>query len=240
MEPRSLDDRRVRRGGDHGDGGVRSRLGGGRGGRGGASQAGPGQCGEADSGGSEGGCAVHRKIPSVVGVARYRRTSVAELAGCSCLFRKALVRRQAIGTPAHVRSRPALTTDGDTGNPEPVTADQGERWCGVMIEPLDADPVAAVPHAEDITSLFFDADLALRHAHYGARVASWAVINGIATTATRSHDVRGQSGRFWRGETRNPQGGRGSRIHQCDRCRGEAESQRPMPDVIEQGVTDAG
>lgn len=50
------------------------------------------------------------------------------------------------------------------------------RWCvRVMVEPLDADPDAAVAHAEAIEKLVVEAGITLEQVHHGDGVASWSV-----------------------------------------------------------------
>lgn len=59
---------------------------------------------------------------------------------------------------------------------EVFVASGAARWCErVMVEPLDADPDAAVAHAEAIEKLVGDAGIMLEQVHHGDGIASWAV-----------------------------------------------------------------
>lgn len=50
------------------------------------------------------------------------------------------------------------------------------RWCvRVMVEPLDADPGAAIAHAEAIEKLVTQAGITLEQVHHGDGIASWSV-----------------------------------------------------------------
>lgn len=62
------------------------------------------------------------------------------------------------------------------GDAEAFVASGAARWCvRVMVEPLDADPGAAVAHAEAIEKLVTDAGITLEQVHHGDGVASWSV-----------------------------------------------------------------
>lgn len=59
---------------------------------------------------------------------------------------------------------------------EAFVASGTARWCvRVMVEPLDADPEAAVAHAAAIEDVVFSAGITLPQVHHGDGVASWAV-----------------------------------------------------------------
>jgi uncharacterized protein (DUF849 family) len=59
------------------------------------------------------------------------------------------------------------------------------RW--VLVEPLDADPEAAVAHGAAIEAVLVDAGVGLAQIHHGDGVASWAVSErGLA----RGHGIR--------------------------------------------------
>lgn len=62
------------------------------------------------------------------------------------------------------------------------------RCTRVLLEPLDADPSAAVAHAAAMESVFAEAKVALEQVHHGDGIASWAVneravlrVHGIRT-----------------------------------------------------------
>lgn len=62
-----------------------------------------------------------------------------------------------------------------------------DRCVRVMIEPLDADPAAAVAHAEAMETIVSEAGIPLEQVHHGDGVASWAVSRrGVA----RGHGFR--------------------------------------------------
>lgn len=56
-----------------------------------------------------------------------------------------------------------------------VAAGIASRCVRVMVEPLDADPRAAVAHAAAIEQLVTEAGITLEQVHHGDHVASWAV-----------------------------------------------------------------
>ena len=56
-----------------------------------------------------------------------------------------------------------------------VDSGVASRCVRVMVEPLDADPDAAVAHAAAIEQLVTDAGITLEQVHHGDHVASWAV-----------------------------------------------------------------
>jgi uncharacterized protein (DUF849 family) len=56
-----------------------------------------------------------------------------------------------------------------------VAAGVALRCVRVMVEPLDADPGAAVAHAEAIEHVVREAGITLEQVHHGDGVASWAV-----------------------------------------------------------------
>jgi uncharacterized protein (DUF849 family) len=56
-----------------------------------------------------------------------------------------------------------------------VAAGVASRCVRVMVEPLDADPDAAVAHAATIEQLVTGAGIALEQVHHGDHIASWAV-----------------------------------------------------------------
>ncbi len=62
------------------------------------------------------------------------------------------------------------------GDAEMFVASGAARWCvRVMVEPLDADPAAALAHAEAIEKLVTEAGIALEQVHHGDGIASWSV-----------------------------------------------------------------
>ena len=61
------------------------------------------------------------------------------------------------------------------------------RCTRVLVEPLDADPDAAVAHAEAIENVLAQAGVALEQVHHGDLVASWAVSE---RGARRGHGIR--------------------------------------------------
>jgi hypothetical protein len=50
-----------------------------------------------------------------------------------------------------------------------------DRCTCVLIEPLDADPGAAVAHAEAMEAVLAEAGIELEQVHHGDLIASWAV-----------------------------------------------------------------
>jgi uncharacterized protein (DUF849 family) len=61
------------------------------------------------------------------------------------------------------------------------------RCTRVLIEPLDADPDAAVDHAARMEAVIADAGIELEQVHHGDLVASWAVSE---RGASRGHGIR--------------------------------------------------
>jgi uncharacterized protein (DUF849 family) len=61
------------------------------------------------------------------------------------------------------------------------------RCTRVLVEPLDADPAAAVAHAEAMENVLADAAIQLEQVHHGDMLASWAV---SARGARRGHGIR--------------------------------------------------
>ena len=62
-----------------------------------------------------------------------------------------------------------------------------ERCTRVLVEPLDADPDAAVAHAEVMENVLAAAGVTLEQVHHGDLVASWAVSE---RGARRGHGIR--------------------------------------------------
>lgn len=56
-----------------------------------------------------------------------------------------------------------------------------------MVEPLDADPIDAVEHAESIENILLDAGVTLEQVHHGDGIASWAVNR---RAIPRGHGIR--------------------------------------------------
>jgi len=56
-----------------------------------------------------------------------------------------------------------------------------------MVEPLDADPDAAVAHADAIEQVLADAGVSLEQIHHGDGIASWAV---NLRAIPRGHGIR--------------------------------------------------
>jgi hypothetical protein len=56
-----------------------------------------------------------------------------------------------------------------------------------MVEPLDADPEAAVEHADAIERLVTDAGVELEQVHHGDGIASWSVNR---RAIVRGHGIR--------------------------------------------------
>jgi len=61
------------------------------------------------------------------------------------------------------------------------------RCIRAMVEPLDADPDAAVAHAQAIEQALADASVSLEQVHHGDGVASWAV---NLRAIPRGHGIR--------------------------------------------------
>jgi uncharacterized protein (DUF849 family) len=61
------------------------------------------------------------------------------------------------------------------------------RCTRVLIEPLDADPEAAVAHAAAMEQLLADAAIGLEQVHHGDGVATWHV---MARAVARGHGIR--------------------------------------------------
>lgn len=68
-----------------------------------------------------------------------------------------------------------------------VRSGLADRCVRVLIEPLDADPEAAVAHAAAIEAVVVAAGIALQQVHHGDGVASWAV---NARALERGHGIR--------------------------------------------------
>ena len=62
-----------------------------------------------------------------------------------------------------------------------------EGFVRVLIEPLDADPEAAVEHAAEMEAVVTAAGIDLEQVHHGDGIASWAV---SARALTRGHGIR--------------------------------------------------
>lgn len=56
-----------------------------------------------------------------------------------------------------------------------------------MVEPLDADPEAAVAHAVAMEQVLIDAGVGLEQVHHGDGIASWAVNR---RAVPRGHGIR--------------------------------------------------
>jgi uncharacterized protein (DUF849 family) len=68
-----------------------------------------------------------------------------------------------------------------------VASGIAERCVRVLVEPLDADPGAAVAHAEVMEQLLADAGVGLEQVHHGDGVATWHVMErGLG----RGHGIR--------------------------------------------------
>lgn len=61
------------------------------------------------------------------------------------------------------------------------------RCTRVLVEPLDADPAAAVAHAEAMENVLVEAGIALEQVHHGDLIASWSVSE---RAARRGHGIR--------------------------------------------------
>ena len=68
-----------------------------------------------------------------------------------------------------------------------VRAGIAGRCRRALVEPLDADPGAAVAHATAIEQVLADAEIQLEQAHHGDMLASWYV---VARAIPRGHGVR--------------------------------------------------
>jgi uncharacterized protein (DUF849 family) len=68
-----------------------------------------------------------------------------------------------------------------------VAADIAARCFRTMVEPLDADPDAAVAHAEAIGRTLAAAGVTLEQVHHGDGIASWAVNR---RAIPRGHGIR--------------------------------------------------
>jgi uncharacterized protein (DUF849 family) len=68
-----------------------------------------------------------------------------------------------------------------------VASGLAPRCARVLIEPLDAEPDAAVAHAEAMEQALTDAGIALEQVHHGDGIASWAVNR---RALERGHGIR--------------------------------------------------
>lgn len=68
-----------------------------------------------------------------------------------------------------------------------VAARIADRCARVLVEPLDADPSAAVAHAGAMEELLADAGITLEQVHHGDGVATWPVMK---RGASRGHGIR--------------------------------------------------
>lgn len=62
-----------------------------------------------------------------------------------------------------------------------------ERCVRVLVEPLDAEPAAAVAHAEAMEEVLADAGVSLEQVHHGDDIATWHV---MARALRRGHGTR--------------------------------------------------
>ena len=62
-----------------------------------------------------------------------------------------------------------------------------DRCARAMVEPLDADPAAAVAHAASIEQALSDAGITLEQVHHGDDVATWHVME---RAVSRGHGIR--------------------------------------------------
>jgi len=62
-----------------------------------------------------------------------------------------------------------------------------DRCARVLVEPLDADPAAAVAHAAAIEQVLDDAGVTLEQVHHGDDVATWRVME---RAVSRGHGIR--------------------------------------------------
>lgn len=68
-----------------------------------------------------------------------------------------------------------------------VSAGIAERCVRAMVEPLDAEPAAAVEHARAIEQVLADAGVTLEQVHHGDQAATWDVME---RAAARGHGIR--------------------------------------------------
>lgn len=68
-----------------------------------------------------------------------------------------------------------------------VAAGIADRCVRAMVEPLDADPAAAVAHAAAIEQALSDAGITLEQVHHGDDVATWHVME---RAVSRGHGIR--------------------------------------------------
>ena len=68
-----------------------------------------------------------------------------------------------------------------------VATDFAQECVRAMVEPLDADPAAAVAHAEAIEALLLQKDVLIEQVHHGDGIASWAVNE---RAVDRGHGIR--------------------------------------------------
>ena len=68
-----------------------------------------------------------------------------------------------------------------------VAAGIADRCARVLVEPLDADPAAAVAHAAAIEGVLDDAGVTLQQVHHGDDVATWHVME---RAVSRGHGIR--------------------------------------------------
>jgi uncharacterized protein (DUF849 family) len=68
-----------------------------------------------------------------------------------------------------------------------VASGIADRCVRVLVEPLDADPDAAVRHAAAMEQVLAEAGIALEQVHHGDGIAHWAV---LARAIARGHGIR--------------------------------------------------
>jgi uncharacterized protein (DUF849 family) len=68
-----------------------------------------------------------------------------------------------------------------------VAAGIADRCVRAMVEPLDADPAAAVAHAAAMEQALSDAGITLKQVHHGDDVATWHVME---RAVSRGHGIR--------------------------------------------------
>jgi uncharacterized protein (DUF849 family) len=68
-----------------------------------------------------------------------------------------------------------------------VAAGIADRCVRALVEPLDADPAAAVAHAAAMEGVLVDAGVSLEQVHHGDGIAHWAV---CARAVERGHGLR--------------------------------------------------
>ena len=68
-----------------------------------------------------------------------------------------------------------------------VSSGLSERCVRVLIEPLDAEPAAAVAHAEAMEKVLADAGVSLEQVHHGDDIATWHV---MSRALRRGHGTR--------------------------------------------------